>query len=61
VREASFHRKWSFAHKNVLRDRCCAAIGRDPAEIVRATGGAVSVWSQQPGMLDPVDADVEER
>jgi alkanesulfonate monooxygenase SsuD/methylene tetrahydromethanopterin reductase-like flavin-dependent oxidoreductase (luciferase family) len=40
----------SFRHKNIVLDRHCEAVGRDPGGIARATGGTVTVWSgRRPG------------
>lgn len=49
ARHADVWHTWAdptvLSHKNAVLDRHCQDLGRNPADIARATGGTVAVWS----------------
>jgi alkanesulfonate monooxygenase SsuD/methylene tetrahydromethanopterin reductase-like flavin-dependent oxidoreductase (luciferase family) len=47
------------SHKNAMLDRHCQDLGRNPADIARATGGTVAVWSDLDSERAAAENDVQ--
>jgi F420-dependent oxidoreductase-like protein len=62
ARHADVWHTWAdpavLSRKNAVLDRYCRDLGRDPADIARATGGTVAVWSA-PGSRAAAGNDVQ--